>query len=186
MSIKNKIYELKEGESYNNIEGIFLINLNTFYTDNIHKKIFDYYYIMNEEGYILTEKQKILNINIARCYHEWYIKSERNFKNSYEKDLFYLCAAMVTDKNKEFKTCLDKINTSIRIKEMIEEVSTNMEKKNELRLEYYNFMDETKRINDGILEEVKEKAEKRGKEIGKRRYRHWQNKIEEIIKTEFK
>ena len=123
---------------------------------------------MNEEGYILTEKQKILNINIARCYHEWYTKSERKFRNSYEKDLFYLCAAMVTDKYDEFKKCLSKINTRLSIKEMIEEVSTNMEKKDELRLEYYNFMDETKRINDGILEEVKEKAEERGKEIGKK------------------
>lgn len=157
---------LKESDSYNNIDSTFLINLNTFYTDNIHKKIFDYYYIMNDEGYILTEKQKILNINIARCYHEWYTKSEEKFKNAYEKDLFYLCAAMVTDKEEEFRECLSKINTSLNIKEMIERVMSDMEEKDELKLDYYNFLEETKRINDGILEEIKEKTIKEGKEKG--------------------
>ena len=157
---------LKESETYNNIENTFLINLNTFYTDSIHKKLFDYYYIMNEEGYILTEKQKILNINIAKCYRLWYTKSEVKFKNAYEKDLFYLCAAMVTDKENEFKECLSKIDASRSIKEEMEEVSSNMSRKDELKLDYYNFMEDTKRINDGILEEVEERGRKEGIQEG--------------------
>ena len=144
---------LDEGDGYNNIENTFLINFNTFYTDNIHKKIFDYYYLMNEEGNILTEKQKILNINIARCYHEWYTKTEREFRNSYDKDLYYLCAAMVTEKDEEFKECLSKINTSLSLKELIEKVMSDME--------------DTKRINDGIIEEEKEWAREEGLKEGR-------------------
>ena len=54
---------LLEGESYDNIEPTFLINFNNFYVDGFHKKVFDYYYWMNEEGYILTTKERILNVN---------------------------------------------------------------------------------------------------------------------------
>ena len=162
---------LNESESYNNIENTFLINFNTFYTDNIHKKIFDYYYLMNEEGNILTEKQKILNINIARCYQEWYTKSERDFRNSYERDLFYLCAAMVTEKEDEFKECLSKLNTSLSLKELIEKVMSDMEDKDDLKLDYYNFLEETKRINDGIIEEEKEKAREIGLKEGREKGR---------------
>ncbi len=39
--------ELRESDSYKNIRYIFLINFNTFFTDNINKNIFDYYYFMN-------------------------------------------------------------------------------------------------------------------------------------------
>ena len=49
---------------------------------------------------------------------------------------------------------------------MIEKVMSDMEEKDELKLDYYNFLEETKRINDGILEEIKEKAIKEGKEKG--------------------
>ena len=171
---------LEEGESYNNIENTFLINFNTFYTDNIHKKIFDYYYLMNEEGNILTEKQKILNINIARCYQEWYTKTEREFKNSYEKDLYYLCAAMVTEKEEEFRECLSKVNTSLSLKELIEKVMIDMEDKDDLKLDYYNFLEDTKRINDGIIEEEKEMAREIGLREGREEGRA-ENRKEMII-----
>ena len=35
---------LHESDTYDDIEPTLLINFNTFYVDNIHKKIFDYYY----------------------------------------------------------------------------------------------------------------------------------------------
>ena len=54
---------LKESDSYDDIIPTLLVNFNTFYVDNIHKKIFDEYYFRNEEGHILTENQKILSIN---------------------------------------------------------------------------------------------------------------------------
>ena len=49
---------LKESSNYDEVEPTFLICFNTFYVDNIHKKMFDEYYFRKEEGYILTEKEK--------------------------------------------------------------------------------------------------------------------------------
>ena len=135
---------------------------------------------MNEEGNILTEKQKILNINIARCYQEWYTKTEREFKNSYEKDLYYLCAAMVTEKEEEFRECLSKVNTSLSLKELIEKVMIDMEDKDDLKLDYYNFLEDTKRINDGIIEEEKEMAREIGLREGREEGRA-ENRKEMII-----
>ena len=63
---------LKETDTYDEIVPTLLVNFNTFYVDNIHKKKFDYYYFRNDEGHILTSKQKILNINIVDCYNAWY------------------------------------------------------------------------------------------------------------------
>ena len=42
----SKLYgsELDSWDSYDKINNIFLINFNTFYIDNTHKKLFDYYY----------------------------------------------------------------------------------------------------------------------------------------------
>ena len=41
---------LKEGDDYDKIIPTLLVNFNTFYVDNIHKKMFDYYYWKNDEG----------------------------------------------------------------------------------------------------------------------------------------
>ena len=81
---------LKEGDDYDKIIPTLLVNFNTFYVDNIHKKMFDYYYWKNDEGYILTEKQKILNINIAECYNNCYNKTYKTPIDDNERDLYYL------------------------------------------------------------------------------------------------
>ena len=69
---------------------------------------------------------------------------------------------MVTKKESEFKECLSKINTSLSLKGLIEKVMIDMEDKDELKLDYYNFLEDTKRINDGIIEEEKEMAREMG------------------------
>ena len=153
---------LEESETYDKIWTTFLINLNTFYTDKEHKKIFDTYYFRNEEGYILTKKQKILNINIEKCYQLWYSKNEIELKSPYEKDLFYLCAAMVTKSVDEFEECINMVDTKHSIKEIIEEVSKAMNEKDDIKLRYYDFLDEQRRINDSIISEVKNDGIKEG------------------------
>ena len=164
----NQVYttELKEKENYDKITSTFLINFNTFYTDNIHKKLFDTYYFRNEEGYILTEKQKILNINIDKCYQLWYDKVEMEFKSPYERDLFYLCSAMVTKEINEFTQCIEMIDTTHSIKEIMEEVSSDMNSKDELRFSFKDFMEEERRINDSIISVVRNSGIKQGIETG--------------------
>lgn len=154
---------LENGENYNQLDWTLLINFNTFYSDNSHKKIFDYYYFRNDEGHILTDKQKILNINIDRCYKLWYNKNVPIFRNTYEQDLFYICAAMVTKSEEEFNKCLSMLKTRSNIKTLIEEVSEDMNQNEGLKIRYYDFMEETKLINESILDETKDKGREEGR-----------------------
>lgn len=158
---------LYAGDDYDKIEPTLLVNFNTFYVDNIHKKIFDYYYWKNDEGYILTEKQKILNINIAECYTEWYNKTYKALKNDYERNIFLLGAALYTDKIDEFKKCIEEIRTHKKVKKIIEEVSNRMNEENELKMRYVDFLEETKKINRSIINDEKRKARIEGLKEGK-------------------
>lgn len=169
--------DLNEHDTYKNISDLYLINFNTFFTDDINKNIFDYYYFMNSDGHILTEKQKILNINIAECHKLLYDKSEIKYKNAYEKDLFYLSAALYTNSAQEFNYCISKIDTLGRIKDIFMEVSSDMNSDEELLSMYYNKEEDEKRIWNGIIEEEKEIAREEGHAEGIK-----QNRLE-IIKN---
>ncbi len=125
---------------------------------------------MNSSGYILTEKQTILNINIAQCYKLLYDKSEFKYRNAYEKDLFYLSSALYTNSAREFNYCLSKIDALGRIKDIFMEVSSNMNSNEELLSMYYNKEEDEKRILNGIIEEEKELARTEGLKRSRKNY----------------
>lgn len=157
---------LKEIDDYSNISPTFLINLNNFYVDMYHEDILDYYYFRNKHGYILTEKQKILNINIAACKEIWYNKTYKEIKNDREKDLILLCAALTLDDIDDFNKCIDEIKIKSKIKNLMKEVSEVMNDNDDLYERYYDFMEENKRINASIISEEKANARKEGLEEG--------------------
>ena len=157
---------LLESDSYEKIEPTFLINFNTFYVDKTNKHIFDNYYFRNEEGYILTKKQRILNINIVACRGMWYNKEYQYVNNPYEKDLILLCASMVLDKEEDFQNCIEKIEMKGNLKRMMEDVSKEMNGNEELCGRYFDFLEENKRINDSIINEERNKARKEGLKKG--------------------
>ena len=159
---------LKEKMPYTKVENSMLINLNTFYSDAYYKDIFDYYFYRNLHGTVYTEKEKILNINIEGCYQSWYNNNVPSFKNSYQKDLFYLCAAMVTKDNKEFLKIINKINIGNDVKSIIKEVSCDMNNDSDLRIKYYNWEEENKLMNDSIIDEVRTDGISEGSETTRR------------------
>ncbi len=176
---------LEESKKYDNVEPTFLICFNTFYVDNIHKKMFDEYYFRNEEGYILTEKERILNINIVDCYQTWYNGTYKSLTNSYQRDLLLLCAAMYTKKKDEFEKCLSEMSTEIDIKKEMKEVCIRMNEDEELKVRYYDFLEETKALNAAIIRDEKRKARIAGLEEGRQRGRQ-EGKLEsqkEIIQN---
>ena len=160
---------LRDGDSYDMIIPTLLVNFNTFYVDNIHKKVFDYYYWMNDEHNILTENQKILNINIAECYREWYNDTYKAPKNDYEKNLFLLSALMYTDKKDEFNQIIKELSINKEIKSIIKEVSSRMTEDEVLTVRYVDFLEENRKINRSILNAEKKKARKIGLEEGKKK-----------------
>ena len=153
---------LKESEDYGLINDVFLINFNTFYVDNINKEIFDYYYIQNKYGHLLTEKQKILCINIAECYKLLYDKDIK-FRNSYERKLFYFSCAMQTNSKEEFEICLKEAYATDVIRDVILEVSDNMNNSDELVGLYYDKEEDEAMIKRGIIREEREEAFAEGK-----------------------
>ena len=153
---------LSQDDKYSNIKSSLLINLNTFFVDNKSKDLFDLYYFRNKHGYIYSEKQKIMNINIAECYRKWYNNDVPEFRNDDEHDLFYLGAAMVTENLEEFKSCVEAINAEMEIQDIIEEVSETMNKDEDLKIRYYDIKEERKRIYDSIIEEEKEESFQEG------------------------
>ena len=128
--------------------------------------IFDEYYFRNDEGFILTTKEKILEINIAECYRSWYNSTYKSLTDINQKDLLLLGAAMYTSNTKEFNACIEEIKVDKNIKNIMEEVSDYMNNNNELKVRYYDFLEETKRLNDSIINDEKRKSKDEGIALG--------------------
>lgn len=155
-----------EGESYDNMNITFLINFNTFFINKERKKVFDEYLLRNEEGDILSNKYKILNINIEECYNLWYYNNYQGKFGLYEEDLLLLAASTIVDKEADFIKILDLVRMKPEIKELMEVVLNNMNKDSDLVSGYYNWREEQDKINNGIINEVRKKSLKEGIEQG--------------------
>ena len=151
---------LQEGKNYEDMKITFLINLNTFYVDPEHEKAIDMYHFRNEEGYILSEKIKVLNINLVKCHELWYNKSYKGQFEPYEEDLVLLCAAMMMDQKEEYEKCLKEVRMRPEIKEMMERVSIEMTKDEEMWGRWYNKEEEEKLIRESIIQEERKDATK--------------------------
>ena len=162
----NEAKRLVEGENYDNMDITFLINFNTFYINNTRKKVLDEYLLRNEEGDILTKKYKVLNINIAECYDLWYHNNYQGKFGLYEEDLVLLSAAMMTGLESDFYKIIDIIRMKPEIKELMEGVLSNMNKNEDLVVNYYDWKEENDRINQSIISEVKRKTLKEGIQKG--------------------
>ena len=157
---------LKENESYSKIKSSLLINLNTFFVDYKNKPWYDAYYYCNEYGYIYSKKQRIININIADCYQKCYNQLVPEFENLEEKKLFYLCAAMLTNKKEEFNDLLQKSGIDSETRNNMVEVCDNMNDNEELKLRYYDINEERRRIYEAAIEDSKEMAREEGIQQG--------------------
>ncbi len=110
----------------------------------------------NIYGDILTKKSRILNIDIEKCYHLWYVKDIKYEEiDSYNKDL--TIAALSMNKKKEFMNCMNKVEMSTEIRQEMEGVLDNMCRDQKLVSKYYN-REEERRIQEGIYNEIKEKT----------------------------
>jgi len=69
---KDSGHILKEGMDYDAIPYTILINFNNFFINQKRKKVFEEFYYRDDCGNKLTEKDRILNINIEECYRLWY------------------------------------------------------------------------------------------------------------------
>ena len=148
--------------SYEDLPIVILVNFNNFSIHN-NGKIFDEYLYRNEDGEILSDIRRILNINIEKCYQICYngVELEEEL-NSYERDLLLLSAALWTTSKKEFKYAIEQVEIDEKIKVEIMEVLVRMNENASLVRKYRDYKLEEERTEKGIRNEIL--AE--GKEIG--------------------
>ena len=153
---------LDQNADYKDIPATILVNFNNFYVNGV-EKIFDEYMYRNSEGKILTTKRRILNINIAKCHELWYNDAiSKECLDSYQYDLLLLSALLFTNKEKEFKECLDKVKISENIKSEIMEVLLRMKEDSKLVRKYLDYEVEEEKTRKGIEKEILEKGISQG------------------------
>ena len=146
---------LNESDTYDNLPYTFLINFNTFFINKKKKKIFEEFCYRDSDGYILTERNINLNINIEECYRLWYNKCYQGKFEPYEEDLVLLCASMMVDKEDEFMNILKMVQMKPEIMELMEGLVREMNHDDNLITEYKTWKNENERINASIINEVR-------------------------------
>ena len=74
---------------------------------------------------------------------------------------------MYTKEIEEFNRCIEEISINKNIKNIMEEVSFEMNENEEIKVRYYDFLEETRRLNDSIISDEKRKARREGLEEGR-------------------
>ncbi len=157
---------LKEKETYDNIPYTFLINFNTFFVNRNERNIFEEFTLQDKYGMILSEKYKVLNINIAECYNLWYDNKYQGMFEPLVEDLVLLCASMMVSREEDFKKIIEMVQIKPEIKLLMEGMIREMSHDEKLVTEYTYWKDENERINASIISEVKTNALKEGFEQG--------------------
>ena len=150
-------HTLKQGMGYNKMPYTVLINFNTFFVNNEYKEVFEEFVYRDKHGFELTEKNKILNINIEECYNLWYTNDYQGKFGLYEEDLILLCAAMMVDNQNDFHNIVSEVRMKPEIKELMEGIVRKMNSDESLVTEYRSWKEENRLINEAIINEVSEK-----------------------------
>ena len=151
-------HTLKQGMEYNKMPYTVLINFNTFFVNNEYKEVFEEFSYRDKYGLELTEKNKIINVNIEECYNLWYTNNYQGKFEPYEEDLMLLCAAMMVDNQNDFHNIVSMVRMKPEIKELMEGIVRKMNSDESLVTEYRSWKEEERLINEAIINEVREKS----------------------------
>ena len=114
--------QLDESEDYSLLKPVVQINFNKptkeIRTGDLFKPI-DIYLLRNEDGNVLTDIIKIINVDIVKCYKLWYNGGIEKF-TSCEQDIIRLGALHFIRKNEEFRKCLGEIKMDKDVKSKIQ------------------------------------------------------------------
>jgi len=183
---------VKRGESYDKLRTNYQINFNTFNVDtNNNFNILDEYSFRNSYGNVFSEKLKIYNLNVVDLYNIWYTGNIHKY-DFYEQEIIRMCSLLIIWRRKEFYKCLNELHAPQKVKRQIKEIVERLNDNMEIRQQYYNWHEEQKRINDGIIaerlkninKEAEEKIRKAEEKIRKAEEKI--RKAEEKIKSDSK
>ena len=155
-------HSLQESMNYDDIPDTILINFNTFFVNKNQKNVIEEFCYRDKYGYVLTEKNINYNINIEECYNLWYNNKYQGKFEPYEEDLVLLCAAMMVDKEEDFRSILRLVQMKPEIMELMEGLVREMNHNEKLVTEYKTWKNEEERINASIISEVRRNSIKEG------------------------
>ena len=164
---KDSSHTLKEGMDYDDIPYTILINFNNFFINHKRKLAIEEFIYRDDCGYRLTEKDRILNINIDECYRLWYNQEYEGKFKPYEEDLVLLCAAMMVDNEEKFHEIISMVEMKPEIKELMEGLVKQMSHDEELVTGYKTWKNEEERIQSSIIKEERRNSFSEGIVQGK-------------------
>ena len=146
---------LRIENEYKDLKMTIQYNFNLDFVDRVEEPLIDEYLFRNERGNILTEKTKIVHINILKMRELWYNGKYKTF-TGISPDLFALASLLVENEKKEFQKIVDEVPIKTNIKEKIERIVTDMNFDDELIEKYYDLDEEREKMLRATFEEIYE------------------------------
>ena len=156
---------LEESEDYTNIKTTIQYNFNLKYVDTINKEKIDEYVLRNKYGHILTEKLKIIHINIEELSKLWYSEARFNYPENYQILCGISALMMCTDKSK-FESDIRSVPLDEKIRMDIERIVEEMNYDDQLPERYYDRDEEWDRIKRTCIKSEIKEASKKALELG--------------------
>ena len=119
----------------------------------------------NIEGDILSTRNRIININIDKCYKLWYNKDYEGL-SEIEKEIVINCAALSIGNMEEFNDCLKDLEIKPEIGKLMEKVVFRMSQDEELVRRFYKSEEDDAKLQQAIINERSREALKEGMEKG--------------------
>ena len=179
---------LRQENEYKDLKMTIQYNFNLDFVDKVEEVLIDEYLFRNERGNVLTEKTKIVHINILKMRELWYNKKYKEFKGI-PPALFALASLLMENEKKEFQEMVKVIPINTSIKEKIERIVIDMNFDDELIEKYYDLDLEREKMLKATFEEFYEelyekeikKIQKKNKKIEKENEQHQKEKEKTIL-----
>ena len=179
--------QLDKGQGYDQLEPVLQINFNEpsaeIKNQNILKPI-DEYMLRNEQGRVLTDMLKIINIDVDKCYNIWYNNDMKKF-TSCEQNIIKIGALHKIQDKEEFRKCLGEIEMDEEVKNKIQNDMDEYQQDKELAMVYNKKKHEefVRRAHEIELEQKKEKLEQTEEKL-KQKKEELEQKKEELEQRE--
>ena len=122
-------------------------------------------YLENKYGHILTEKLKIIHINIEELSKLWYSEARFNYPENYQILCGISALMMCTDKSK-FESDIRSVPLDEKIRMDIERIVEEMNYDDQLPERYYDRDEEWDRIKRTCIKSEIKEASKKALELG--------------------
>lgn len=150
---------------YKDLKMTIQYNFNLDYVDKVEEPLIDEYLFRNERGNVLTDKTKIVHINIKKMADLWYNKEYKKFKEI-NPELFGLFSLILENEKRKFTYLVGDVPMKKRIREKLERVVMDMNADDELVTKYYDLEEERHKMYAALVEDAKEIFKEQGIQEG--------------------